>query len=141
MTADQVLSPHPTPALVVRTQGSDRSLQAGPLYRIGRDPDSLTSWRRDLGLLAAEPNTTVKISALGVNDHAWTVGSIRRIVLDTIDVFGPDRCMFASNFPVDGLYSTLPEIFAAFDTITDELDQHERVDLFAGTARRFYRID
>src|SRR5580692_6101920 len=40
MTADQVLSPHPTPALVVRTQGSDRSLQAGPLYRIGRDPES-----------------------------------------------------------------------------------------------------
>ncbi|MEP7024858.1 MAG: FHA domain-containing protein, partial [Actinomycetota bacterium] len=40
MTAERALSPHATPALVVRTQGSDRSLQAGPTYRVGRDPES-----------------------------------------------------------------------------------------------------
>ena len=40
MTADRALSSRTTPALVVRTQGSDRSLQAGPSYRIGRDPES-----------------------------------------------------------------------------------------------------
>src|SRR5450755_3156020 len=40
MTADRVLSSHKAPALVVRTQGSDRSLQPGPSYRIGRDPES-----------------------------------------------------------------------------------------------------
>ena len=91
-------------------------------------------------MFAAEPNTTVKISALGTNDHHWTVDSIRRIVLDTIDVFGPSRCMFASNFPVDGLYSTLGTLFAAFDGITAGLGHGERADLFAGTARRFYRI-
>ena len=94
----------------------------------------------DLAPVAAEPNTTVKISALGTNDHHWTVDSIRRIVLDTIDVFGPSRCMFASNFPVDGLYSTFGALYAAFDTITAGLRRHERADLFAGTARRFYRI-
>ena len=48
--------------------------------------------------------------------------------------------MFASNFPVDGLYSTLGALFAAFDTITAGLSDGERADLFAGTARRFYRI-
>jgi len=90
--------------------------------------------------VAAQPNTTVKISALGTNDHRWTVDSIRRIVLDTIDVFGPSRCMFASNFPVDGLYSTLGELYQAFDTITGGLTPAERADLFAGTARRVYRI-
>jgi thiol-disulfide isomerase/thioredoxin len=97
-------------------------------------------WKRDLAVFAAEPNTTVKISALGTNDHHWTVDSIRRIVLDTIAVFGPSRCMFASNFPVDGLYSTLGTLFAAFDGITAGLGHGERADLFAGTARRFYRI-
>jgi predicted TIM-barrel fold metal-dependent hydrolase len=107
---------------------------------IDRDPDSLDRWKRDLAVFAAEPNTTVKISALGTNDHHWTVDSIRRIVLDTIDVFGPSRCMFASNFPVDGLYSTLGTLFAAFDGITAGLGHGERADLFAGTARRFYRI-
>ncbi|MEV8508955.1 amidohydrolase family protein [Actinoplanes sp. NPDC051475] len=107
---------------------------------IDRDPAALDRWRRDLTAVAARPNTTVKISALGTSDHTWTTDSIRRVVLDTIDAFGPSRCMFASNFPVDGLYSTFGRLFAAFDAITAGFDGTERTDLFAGTARRFYRI-
>jgi predicted TIM-barrel fold metal-dependent hydrolase len=107
---------------------------------IERTPEALDRWKRDLAAVAAEPNTTVKISALGTNDHRWTVETIRRIVLDTIDVFGPARCMFGSNFPVDGLYSTFGELFAAFDRITGCITTEERADLFAGSARRFYRI-
>jgi predicted TIM-barrel fold metal-dependent hydrolase len=107
---------------------------------IERDHAGLDRWRRGLALVAAEPNTTVKISALGTNDHHWTTDGIRRIVLDTIDVFGPSRCMIGSNFPVDGLYSTFGALYAAFDTITAGCDAGERADLFAGTARRFYRI-
>jgi predicted TIM-barrel fold metal-dependent hydrolase len=107
---------------------------------IERDQDALDQWKRDLTAVAAELNTTVKISALGTNDHNWTIGSIRRIVLDTIGVFGPSRCMFASNFPVDGLYSTFGELFEAFDKITIGFHRSERADLFGGTARRFYRI-
>jgi predicted TIM-barrel fold metal-dependent hydrolase len=107
---------------------------------IERDPSALDRWKRDLRAVAAEPNTTVKISALGTNDHTWSIDSIRRIILDTIDVFSPARCMFASNFPVDGLYSTFGRLFEAFDKITAGFSQSERVDLFAGTARRFYRI-
>jgi predicted TIM-barrel fold metal-dependent hydrolase len=107
---------------------------------IRRDDAALDEWKRDLTAVAAEPNTTVKISALGTNDHRWTIDSIRRIVLDVIDVFGPARCMIASNFPVDGLYSTFGELYGAFDTITSGLTRGERADLFAGTAQRFYRI-
>lgn len=107
---------------------------------IERSPDALNWWKRQLAVVAAEPNTAVKISALGSNDHHWTVDSIRRIVLDTIDLFGPSRCMFASNFPVDGLYSTLGELFHAFDTITAGLVANERDYLFSGAARTFYRI-
>jgi predicted TIM-barrel fold metal-dependent hydrolase len=107
---------------------------------IERDPEALHWWKQQLAKVAAEPNTAVKISALGTNDHRWTIDSIRRIVLDTIDVFGPSRCMFASNFPVDGLYSTLGELFRVFDTITTGFSHSERADLFAGAARSFYRI-
>jgi predicted TIM-barrel fold metal-dependent hydrolase len=108
---------------------------------IDRDPHALDQWKRDLAAVAAERNTTVKISALGTNDHHWTVDSIRRIVLDTIDVFGPGRSMFASNFPVDGLYSSFGDLYEAFDTLTAGCAPAERADLFAGTACRFYRID
>lgn len=107
---------------------------------INRDPSALKRWKRDLARLAAEPNTTAKISALGTNDHDWTVASIRPIVLDTIDIFGPGRCMFASNFPVDSLYSTYADLFTAFNQLTRDLSHDDRADLFAGTARRVYRI-
>lgn len=107
---------------------------------IGRDRDSLHQWRSGMALLAAEFNTAVKISALGTNDHRWTPDSIRQIVLDTIELFGPSRCMFGSNFPVDGLYSNFGELYAAFDAITSDFTDAERARLFAGTARKFYRI-
>ncbi len=107
---------------------------------IERDAAALDRWKAGLARVAAEPNTTVKISALGTNDHSWTVDSIRRIVLDTVDVFGPDRCMIGSNFPVDGLYSTFGTLYAAFDEITAELGDVARRALFAGTAARVYRI-
>ncbi|MDQ0259508.1 amidohydrolase [Sinomonas atrocyanea] len=107
---------------------------------IERDDNGLAEWAKGMRLLAAEPNTTVKISALGTNDHTWTTDSIRQIVLTTIDFFGPQRCMFGSNFPVDGLYSTYTDVFRAFDHITADLSQNERKRLFAGTAREFYRL-
>ncbi|KQX08130.1 MULTISPECIES: amidohydrolase family protein [unclassified Leifsonia] len=107
---------------------------------IKRDADSLRAWKRGLTRVAAEPGTMVKISALGTNDHRWSPESIRRIVLDTIDVFGPSRCMFGSNFPVDGLYSGFGALYEAFDQITARFDRAEREQMFAGTARRFYRI-
>ncbi|MEJ3404813.1 amidohydrolase family protein [Rathayibacter sp. YIM 133350] len=107
---------------------------------IERDADALDRWKVELGRVAACPNTTVKISALGTNDHHWSLDSIRRIVLDTIDVFGPSRSMIGSNFPVDGLYSSFGALYGAFDAITAHFTQAERVDLFGGTARRFYRI-
>jgi len=107
---------------------------------IDRSTEGLNRWKQQLTAVANEPNTTVKLSALGTNDHSWTVRSIRRVVLETIEVFGPARCMFASNFPVDGLYSTFGELYRAFDAITAEFSHEDRLALFAGTARRFYRI-
>ena len=71
-----------------------------------------------LRALAAHPNTYAKISGIGMTDHNWTTASLRPIVLDVIDAFGPDRAMFASNFPVDSLYSTFDTLYAAFDEVT-----------------------
>ena len=56
--------------------------------------------------LGRHPNVAMKISALGTNDHHWTEESIRIFVLETIRIFGPERTMFGSNFPVDSLYSS-----------------------------------
>jgi predicted TIM-barrel fold metal-dependent hydrolase len=82
---------------------------------IERDPGSLQRWRKGMAAMAAQPNVVTKISALGTNDHSWTIASIRPIVLETIDAFGPDQTMFGSNFPVDSLYSSFAALYTAFD--------------------------
>ena len=79
-----------------------------------RDPAGLAARRGGMRALAACPNVAVKISGLGMVDHHWTVESIRPFVLETIDLFGTARCLFASNFPVDKLFSDYASAWRAF---------------------------
>ncbi len=104
-------------------------------------PAGLASWREGLELLASLPQVSCKISGLGMFDHGWTTASIRPIVESCIDVFGADRCMFGSNFPVDKLHASYGRIWEAFEALTAGLCEAERARLFGGTAREFYRID
>jgi predicted TIM-barrel fold metal-dependent hydrolase len=105
-----------------------------------RSPEGLAGWREALKMLAAAPNVAIKISGLGQAGKPWTADDNRRIVLDTIDIFGVDRCMFASNFPVDSLVASFDTIFNGFLTITAELTAEERRRLFHDNAVRFYRL-
>ncbi|MGI9270252.1 MAG: amidohydrolase family protein [Woeseiaceae bacterium] len=100
----------------------------------------LTSWRDGMRLLALLPNVACKISGLGMFDHAWTVDSIRPIVESCIDIFGVQRTMFGSNFPVDKLHANYARVWSAFEEITAALSDAEQACLFGGTARDFYRI-
>jgi L-fuconolactonase len=56
-----------------------------------------------------------------------------------IEVFGVDRCMFASNFPVDGMHGTFDELYSAYTAVTAGLDDEARHKLFAANAERVYR--
>ena len=107
---------------------------------IGRDRASRSEWATGMRALAAQPNVVTKVSALGTNDHHWTRESIAPFVLETIEIFGPGRTMFGSNFPVDSLYSSFAELFGAFDELTADLPDDERRALFEGTAARAYRL-
>ena len=51
--------------------------------------------------LASCANVVIKISGLAMFDHQWTTDSLRPLVLEVIDAFGVERCMFASNTPID----------------------------------------
>ena len=66
-----------------------------------RTPSGIGSWREMMETFAAQPNTLVKISGICVPGMEWTTDLNRDIVLEVIRIFGVDRCMFASNFPVD----------------------------------------
>lgn len=106
-----------------------------------RTEEGLRGWRTAMERLAGAPNTAVKISGIGLAGQSWSVEANRRVVLEAIEVFGPDRCMFASNFPVDSLVGDFSIIFDGFLRITDELSEEERKALFADNAIRLYRID
>ncbi len=106
----------------------------------GRDPEAVEEWRSGLRALAEAPNLAVKISALAMFDQQWTAETIRPFVLDTIDIIGADRCMFASNFPVDSLFSDYATIWNAYDTVTAGFSENERRGLFHDNAVRYYRL-
>lgn len=103
-----------------------------------RSDEGLAAWRRAMETLSAAPNVMVKISGLGQPGAAWTVQSNGPIVLDTIGIFGVERCMFASNMPVDGLCADVDTIFGGFMRIVEHLPMVDRRRLFADNARRIY---
>jgi predicted TIM-barrel fold metal-dependent hydrolase len=105
-----------------------------------RTPDFLAQWRAGLTALARRQNLVCKVSGFALGDPEWTVESLRPMVNSCIDIFGVDRCLFASDWPVDKLHSTYEELFAAFVTITEGASAGERDALFAGTAERAYQL-
>jgi len=108
-----------------------------PIYR---DEGGFKRWRDSMRALAGLFNVAVKISGLGMFDHHWTVETIRPFVLETIELFGVERCMFASNFPVDKLMSSYDDLWRSYAVITAACSANEQRRLFHDNAARYYRL-
>ena len=104
------------------------------------EPCYVEAWREGMRTLAAAPNVAAKISGLNMYHQDWTPELIRPFVLDTIEIFGVNRCMFASNFPVDKLHADYDQVWHAFDAITADFAPDDRRALFHDNAARFYRL-
>jgi predicted TIM-barrel fold metal-dependent hydrolase len=104
-----------------------------------RGPEGLARWREAMETFADQPNTAVKISGIGVPGQPWTAELQRDVVLDTIRIFGIDRCMVASNYPVDSICATYAEIFGSFREITRDFSEKDRDKLFRANAMAYYR--
>lgn len=97
-------------------------------------------WRKGMRKLACFPNVMVKISGLGMFDHNWIAESVRPHVWETIDAFGVQRCMFASNFPVDKLFGSYADTWTALAMAVEDFSEDERNQLLRANAERIYRI-
>ena len=93
-----------------------------------------------MGLLAELPNVAVKLSGFAMIDPEWTSDSMRPLILETIGMFGVARCMFASNFPVDGLNASCEDLFNVYKGIVADFSEAEQSALFRGNAERVYRL-
>lgn len=105
-----------------------------------RTSDHFYAWRNGMNALASSPNVACKISGLGVYDHDWTTDSLRPWVEAIIELFGPERTMFASDWPVGSLHSSYHALFTAYGAITAHFSTEDRSRLFARTADAWYRI-
>ena len=104
-----------------------------------RSEAGLAAWREAMQDFADVPNAAVKISGLGVRGRPWTAADNGPIVLDTIAAFGVDRCMFASNYPVDSIVAGYDTIFDGFKEIVRDFPAADRKKLFHDNAVRYYR--
>ncbi len=106
-----------------------------------RSAAELDGWRAAMTNFAAAPNVAVKISGLGERDHTWSLERNRGVILDTIKIFGEDRCMFASNYPVDSLVGSMATIYSGFAEATSGMGHEVQAKLFSRNAARIYRLD
>ena len=98
-------------------------------------------WDDGLSALAdVGPNVVCKISGLTMPLATMAAEVVRPWIERCIELFGTDRCMFASNFPVDSVHGTFDDLYTGFTTVTEGLDDAARDQLFAGTAERIYRL-
>ena len=97
-------------------------------------------WERGIRALAAlGDNVHCKLSGLAMPLHSNEASVLRPWIEHCLESFGVDRCMFASNFPVDAMHGTFDELYGAYDGATAHLDAATRDKLFAANAERLYR--
>lgn len=107
---------------------------------IGRSDTNIREWCKAIETIADHQNVTIKLSGLGQANQPWSVQANREIVLEAINIFGSERCMFASNFPVDGLCADLSTIIFGYREIVDHLSDDIIASLFHQNAARIYRF-
>jgi predicted TIM-barrel fold metal-dependent hydrolase len=108
-------------------------------------PEDLTAagraaWREGMRRLADQPNVASKLSGLGTFIHANDPTHVADIVAETVALFGPDRCLFGSNFPIEKLWTSSADLVAAFRNALAAFPAEEQRAILAGTAARVYRL-
>ncbi len=119
----------------------------------GRRAEVLAAWRPKMEALAALPNVVLKVGGIGMARYGMGFEKAERPPTSDellavwgdelrwcIDLFGPHRAMFESNYPVDGESVSYAVLWNAFKKVSSGYTEAERADLFRGTARRVYRI-
>ncbi len=126
-------------------------LGVGP-YR-GKRAEIREAWKANIKELARCPNVNVKLGGVGMTSFGFDfhehdsppsskdlATAWRMYIEPCIEAFGPDRCMFESNFPPDKQSGGYSELWNAFKRISAGATQTEKTALFSGTAARVYRL-
>lgn len=106
------------------------------------DPEYRDVWRTGMRMFAEHvPHAVLKISALRFVSATWSISELAPVVSEAIDIFGPDRCMFGSNFPVDKPAIPYADLWRICEEMTRDFSADERAALFRENAARTYHIN
>ncbi len=99
------------------------------------------AWRAGMLKLARQKNVVSKLSGLGTFIHVVDSGQIGGIARETIGLFGPERCLFGSNFPIEKIWASYDELIAAYRSALANYPADAQEKILSGTAKRVYRIE
>ena len=107
---------------------------------IKRDEEEFERWKVGIKEISRNLNVNCKLSGVTMTDHKWTIESIKEVFDYVIDSFGIDRCIVASNFPVDKLFGSYDEIYNAYKKVLEQFSNDEKKKLFSTNANIIYKI-
>jgi predicted TIM-barrel fold metal-dependent hydrolase len=128
--AARLAADHPETTLILQHAGMLEDLSAG-----GRE-----RWREAMRRLAGEPNIVSKLSGLGTFIHRNDPAHIAWIVRETAAIFGPERCLFGSNFPIEKLWTDYAALVEAYRAALAGFAPAERAAMLHDNAVRVYRL-
>jgi predicted TIM-barrel fold metal-dependent hydrolase len=103
-------------------------------------PEGRSAWRAGMAQLAACPNVVSKLSGLGTFVHRNDPGHVADLLNQTVAIFGAERCMFGSNFPIEKLWTSYRSLVDAYLAAAAPLGADQREAIFRTTATRVYRL-
>ena len=106
----------------------------------GRTPEAINEWRAALTAMAAFPNLRVKISGIGMFSLGITQPQARQVIRDTIQIFGIERTIYGSNFPLEKLHASYADFLNTYRTVLAEYPEAEQRKVFHDNAVKFYRL-
>ncbi|MDW6024197.1 amidohydrolase family protein [Mesorhizobium sp. BAC0120] len=106
-----------------------------------RSADGFSRWRSDMLALGRCDNTCGSISAVEcVFGLGWSEVEVGPWIMSVIEAFGPERCMFGSHLPIDGLSYGFDRLYDAYERIVSGFSEDEKDAMFRGTAAAWFRI-
>lgn len=128
-------------AIVIEAHPDTRVVLNHTGFPWDRTPKGLALWRQGMDSLARLPGVHVKLSCVCVPGQPWSLDNHRDVVLETIDRFGVDRCMFATNIPPDTVQIDANTMLHAYKAMVSGCTPEEQRALFRENAARFYRLE
>lgn len=108
---------------------------------VDRDDPTVDEWRAGMRLLASLPNVVVKLTGQGTFVHRVDPELIGLVAREVIELFGVERAMFGTNFPVEKIWTRLPDLVDAWRDALAYLPAAGQRAVFADNARRVYGLE